>query len=222
VSVRLGNSNDICGGAAVVSTLVFQSATPHAARANADALRAAFNSPSTRVLLPADVRRRITMALENFEGGALSEEDVCYLQQASYAAGAGVRNEPSTMEMASLIADLVGYGATFDEGTSFVQTRDRHWVGSSAGQTFNSAPYDSRDGQVDVKTLTPRAREFSGRVRVLKDEHGTRCVQLQARFRKGATKGSGWQAEVAPRHPMFGSNAERLAETFRQVDQLFA
>lgn len=243
ISVGLKNSNDICGGAVVVAALVLRSTSPEAARANAGALRAAFNASPAKALTPVGAQSGVSTALKNFEAGTLSEEDVCYLQQAAYIVGRGVSGEAkspglSTGAMASMVADLVGYGATIDTETSFAQVFDGangHWVGATAGQSLNTAEAITDAGKVDFAKLKLDSREFSGRVRILKDKVGAHVIQVQSRYGPNektgalevAKKGAGWQAEITPHNPsdaliskLAGSNSERLRNAFRPTTQL--
>lgn len=242
VSQGLKNSNDICGGAAMVSALILRSTTPDAAKANARAFRAAFNASPMKALTSVDVQSHVSAALKNFEEGALSEEDVCYLQQAAYAIGRGTPGEPqepglSNHAMASMVADLIGYGANFGKETSFTQAYrgGGHWVGESGGVSINTAFVRTPAAEVEFKTLTPDSPEFSGRVRVLESKSGARTVQWQSSMVKDAKtrafvrcepKGSGWQAETSPLNPadvvsgLLGSNARRLEASLQKVPSL--
>ena len=161
-----------------------RSTTPEAAKANAGALRAAFNASPMKALTSVDVQSHVSAALKNFEAGKLSEEDVCYLQQAAYAIGRGTPGEPqdaglSNHAMASMLADLIGYGAKLGKETSFTQAfrGGGHWVGESGGLNINTAQVGTPSASLEFKKLTPKSPEFSGRVRVLEDKYGARTVQ---------------------------------------------
>jgi len=239
VSTGLKNENDICGGAAMVSALILRSTTPEAARANAGALRAAFNASPAKAMTSVEVQVHVSAALKNFEAGKMSEEDVCYLQQAAYVVGKGVPGESekgglSTGAMASMVADLVGSGATIGAETSFSQAFDGvggHWVAKSGDVAFNTAQDNTPAAKVDFNKLPVTDNEFSGRVRVLNNKDGTRTVQLQSRYlspppatgkKPGAPDGSGWKAEITPLNPgdktmtgLVGSNAKRLRDALQ-------
>lgn len=240
VSYALNNKNDICGGAAVVGALLLTSTTPAATRANAAVLRTAFNASPAKGRTSVDLQMHVSAALKNFEAGKLSEEDVCYLQQAAYVVGKGVPGESekgglATGSMAAMVADLVGAGATLGPETSFAQAWDGaggHWVGRTGELNINSAEAGPGAAQVELPKLTVDNPQFSGRVRILNDKAGAPVVQMQSRYRAAPpvtsprtppTKpdGSGWQAQVSARSPLQaglqGSNASELLKSLHAI-----
>ena len=86
ISRREGNSNDICGGAALTNGLILSSKTPEQAQANAKAVRELANSyveadKANKSNKPFTIKPEEDAALKHMEAGEMSPADTENMQQ---------------------------------------------------------------------------------------------------------------------------------------------
>ena len=158
ISKREGNSNDICGGAALTNGLILSSKTPEQAQANAKAVRELANSyveadKANKSNKPFTIKPEEDAALKHMEAGKMSPADTENMQQLmdrighrqpqlmSNPSGLGL----STSQVAGTMTRLSALGAFkgsdvklqcntlptgFDHWTVSV---DRTWANSASG-----------------------------------------------------------------------------------------
>lgn len=203
ISEAAGNKNVICGGAVVVSALIMNSTTPEAAKKNAGALESAMNAAGARDQLAATVNpEALKAAFANFAKGTPSLDDVHLMQQAAYAVGRRYDAESTgglnPGQLAGLVADLKGRGATLGPETRFTVVANPkaptvgHWVASAGPIELNT------DASVSVSSRNrlPSGQDWSGDVSVRKDGF----IEARTRYLGSnmAANGRGWAFEIEP------------------------
>lgn len=167
----IDNADRICGGAAAVNALILNSTTPEAAKANAQALRSAMGAANVK-LPPSLDKKAVETALTHLEANAPSMNDVFVLQQVAYGVGRRFAEKTdkddglNPGQLAGLVADLKGRGATLDSNTQFSLSK-QHWVVNVGSTTANS----DTNVAIDPGAKLPSNKAWSGDV-VLRPDGG--------------------------------------------------
>ena len=164
LSQRVGNSQDVCAGAALTNGILMDCHSAADCQRNANALRNAADKYGGFDNLSDAERERADQAIDHLQSGHVSPQDAQYLHQVMYGIAQGVQgNVPgggvSAAGMLGAVSVLRAEGAFGASNPNFhlanLPNGVAHWTVSSGGTFANSLPANLRSGPAQVSHSEP-------------------------------------------------------------------